>query len=241
MIKNSAILAGKTVLVAGASSGMGRAIALAAAMRGARVIALARRADVLATLQVEIAAKGGDVIPVVVDAADGVALAAQAGLLGSADVLVNSVGTNLIARAFDQLTSSSWRQMLEVNLTSAFNLTQAVLPAMRQRGNGLLIHIASTAARKPDKSGAAYQASKAGVLALAHAVTEEERINGIRVSVLLPGMTDTPLLDQRPQPISSEARALALQPQDIADTCIYLMTLPDRVHVAEILLQPTRA
>ena len=132
--------------------------------------------------------------------------------------------------------------MLEANLTSAFNLTRAVIPGMRARGDGLVIHISSIGrARRADRSGAAYQAAKAGVVALTHAVMEEERANGIRMTAILPGMTDTPLLDRRPTPPTSAERARALQPADIAAACLFVMQLPARAHVAEIVIQPSQS
>ncbi|HTN63099.1 MAG TPA: SDR family NAD(P)-dependent oxidoreductase [Devosia sp.] len=231
---------GQTVLVAGASSGMGRAIAAQAAAAGANLILVARRADQLAELAAELTAQHGQitVTALALDTTDAAGLSAA--LAGrNIDVLVNSVGTNLAARAFDTLTPESWADMINVNLTSAFNLIRAVLPGMRARKGGLIINIASTAARRADKSGAAYQAAKAGVVALNNAVMEEERENGIRLTAILPGMTNTPLLDKRPVPVSAQARAAALQPEDVAAACLFVMALPARAHVAEIMLQPS--
>ncbi|WP_027133245.1 SDR family oxidoreductase [Geminicoccus roseus] len=239
-------LSGRTVLVAGASSGMGLAIGTAAARAGAGLVLLARREAALAEAvqAVRAAAPSADVTMIVADAADAAGLAQalerHAQALRRVDTLVNSVGCNIVERAFDQLTPQSWAGMLASNLDAAFNLTQAVLPAMRERRDGLVIHIASTAARKADRSGAAYQAAKAGVVALTHAVMEEERENGIRMTAIMPGMTDTPLLDRRPTPIPAEARAAALQPEDIAAACLFVMGLPARAHVAEILMQPRK-
>jgi NADP-dependent 3-hydroxy acid dehydrogenase YdfG len=102
----------------------------------------------------------------------------------------------------------------------------------------LLINISSTAARKPDPSGAAYQATKAGVMAMTHAIMEEEWQNGIRATVILPGMTETPLLEKRPTPPTAEMRAKALQPEDIAEACMFVMALPKRAHVSELMIQP---
>jgi NADP-dependent 3-hydroxy acid dehydrogenase YdfG len=240
-------LEGKTVLVAGASSGMGRAIALAAAGAGADVVLLARQPEPLhaAAQAVRGAAPGRVVTEIAGDASDRDALTAALGphraLVDRIDILVNSVGTNIVQRALGELTATSWADMLDVNLTAAFHLTRAVIPAMRARGEGLVIHIASMAARRADSSGAAYQAAKAGVVALTHAVMEEERANGIRLTAILPGMTDTPLLDRRPTPPTAEDRARALQPADIAAACLFVMQLPARAHVAEILIQPSRS
>ncbi len=235
-------LAGKTVLVAGAGSGMGRATAIAAARAGARLILLSRNRaaleDVLGGLPVAEAAHR----IAAADAADAAALAAACpgDLLAEIDIAVNSVGTNLVNRAFDLLTPESWAGMMDANLTAAFNLARLLVPAFRARGGGVLINIASTAARKPDRSGAAYQASKAGVVALTHALTEEEWENGLRATAIMPGMTDTPLLDKRPVPVSADARAAALQPEDVAAACLFVMTLPPRAHVTELTIQPSR-
>ena len=179
---------------------------------------------------------------VVADASDADVLAdALKGIdLTTVDWLINSVRTNLVERAFDQLTPGSWAAMIQANLTAAFNLCQCFVPPMRLRGDGLIINISSVAARKPDRSGAAYQASKAGVLALNHAIMEEEWANGLRATAILPGMTDTPLLDRRPSPVSAEARSAALQPEDIAEACLFVMRLPRRSHVSELVIQPSR-
>ena len=240
-------LAGQTILDAGASSGMGRAVAVAAAGQGARLVLLARTAAELSRTALACEAAGGRdlaAVTIAADATDAAALeravAPHAAAIASANVLVTAVGTNIVDRAFDQLTPQSWSGMLDANLTAAFNLTRLVLLAMRQRANGLIIHIASTAARKPDRSGAAYQAAKAGVVALTHAVMEEEWQHGIRATAILPVMTDTPLLDRRPIPVGAEARAAALKPEDVAAACLFVIGLPARAHVTELLQQPNR-
>ena len=122
---------------------------------------------------------------------------AVVGAHGRIDALINSVGTNLPRRAISELTDASWQRVLDINLTSAFHITQAIVPVFRQQKEGLLIHIASSAARKPDRSGIAYQATKAGVAAFAHGAMEEERENGLRITVIYPGMTETPRVPTR--------------------------------------------
>ena len=232
-------VAGKVVVVAGASSGMGRATALAAAREGADVVLAGRNATALD----EVAALSGG-IAVPTDAIDpeavGRLVARALDRFGRIDALINAVGTNLRQRSLGQLTAQSWAMMIETNLTAAFNLTRAVVPPMRERGDGLIVHIASVAARRPDMSGVSYQASKAGVAALAHATMEEERQSGIRVTALLPGLTDTPLVLQRPTPPDPAMLARALKPEDIAETCLFLLRLPARAHVAELVLVPSR-
>ncbi|WP_293864786.1 SDR family oxidoreductase [uncultured Alsobacter sp.] len=238
-------LAGQTVVVLGASSGMGRATALAAAAAGATVAVMARRRDALDALAADIQAEGGArplVLTVDATRTDAVerALAEVAGTTGRIDAVVNSVGTNIPRRSLGELTAESWSGMLADNLTAAFAITRAAVPVMRAAGGGLLVHISSVAARKADKSGIAYQATKAGVVALAHGTTEEERENGIRVTAIMPGMTDTPLLERRPTPPTPEMLRIALKPEDVAAACLYVLCQPARVHIPEIILQPAR-
>lgn len=237
-------LTGKVVVIIGASSGMGRATALAAAAAGASLVIGARNAAALDQLSVQIQQTGGSAMAIPTDATQATdvdhLIAATLEKLGRIDVLINCVGINIPRRTIAELTDESWSMMMEINLRSAFHLTQAVIPVFRRQQEGLLIHIASSAAKKPDRSGIAYQAGKAGVAALAHAAMEEERENGIRVSVIYPGMTDTPLVYKRPAPPTPELLAKALQPEDVATACLFVMSLPSRAHVPELVLYPSR-
>lgn len=223
---------------------MGRATALAAAAAGASLVIGARNAAALDQLSVQIQQTGGSAMAIPTDATQATdvdhLIAATLEKLGRIDVLINCVGINIPRRTIAELTDESWSMMMEINLRSAFHLTQAVIPVFRRQQEGLLIHIASSAAKKPDRSGIAYQAGKAGVAALAHAAMEEERENGIRVSVIYPGMTDTPLVYKRPAPPTPELLAKALQPEDVATACLFVMSLPSRAHVPELVLYPSR-
>jgi NADP-dependent 3-hydroxy acid dehydrogenase YdfG len=234
----------QVILVAGASSGMGKATALAAAQAGAHVVLAARNAEALQEVQASIQTMGRSVLAVPTDLTDRAAtehLVNEAvEKFGRIDAVVHAAGTNIRRRALDELTPESWSNMLAINLTTAFNVTQAVVPIFRQQGRGLLIYIASSAAKKPDRSGIAYQASKAGVASLAHGVMEEEREHGIRTTVIFPGLTDTPLVLQRPTPTPPEVLAHALQPEDIADACLFVLRLPSRAYVPELVLYPAR-
>jgi NADP-dependent 3-hydroxy acid dehydrogenase YdfG len=238
-------LAGKGVVVVGASSGMGRATAQAAVAAGARVVASARNGAALEQLAAQQRAAGRDMLTVATDATQRAQvdhlLDSALQSLGRIDVLVNCVGTNIARRALSELSAADWAMMLDVNVTAAFHLTQAVMPVFRAQKDGLLIHISSSAARKADRSGIAYHAGKAGVAALAHGAMEEERENGVRVSVIYPGMTDTPLVLKRPTPPTPEVLARALQPEDVAAACVFLMALPPRAHVPELVLYPSRS
>jgi NADP-dependent 3-hydroxy acid dehydrogenase YdfG len=90
----------------------------------------------------------------------------------------------------------------------------------------------------PDVSGVSYQASKCGLSGLAHGTHKEEQGNNIRTTVIFPGLCDTPLVLQRPTPTPPEVMAKALQPQDVADACLFVATLPPRARVPELVLLP---
>ncbi|MEQ8730153.1 MAG: SDR family NAD(P)-dependent oxidoreductase [Marinovum algicola] len=238
-------LTGRNILIAGATSGMGRATARDAARAGAGLVLLGRDRVRLDEVVHEASDLGaGSVLGIQADAADAPALSealqGHAAALSDIDTLVNSVGVNIVDRAFVNLSADSWASMIATNLNAAFNLAKVMVPVFRARGGGLLINISSTAARKPDPSGAAYQATKAGVMAMTHAIMEEEWQHGIRATVILPGMTETPLLEKRPTPPTEEMRAKALQPEDIAEACMFVMCLPERAHVSELMIQPAK-
>ncbi len=236
-------LAGSVMICAGASSGMGKATARALAAAGATLVLAARSGDALDALAKEIAASGGAATALVADLidADAAARVVQTTLdgYGRVDALINTVGTNIPRRALDELTTESWLELIDVNLNAAFNLTRAVVPALRANGGGQIVHVSSSAAKRADRSGVGYQASKAGVAALALATMEEERANNIRVSVIYPGMTDTPLVLKRPVPTPPEVLAKALQPEDVAAACLFVLGLPPRAWVPELLLYPS--
>ena len=209
------MLSGKIAIIAGASSGMGAATAQLFATQGATVVLGARSAGALEKLAGEINAAGGKALAVPTDATDRAAalslVDAAVEHYGRVDTLINSVGTNLKQRALTVLDPADWDMMLSVNLSAAYNLTRAVLPQMRSQGQGLIVHFSSGAVQKPDVSGVAYQATKHGVAGLAYGTMEEEKENGIRVTVIFPGLCNTPLVEKRPTPTPPEVLAKALE------------------------------
>jgi NADP-dependent 3-hydroxy acid dehydrogenase YdfG len=229
-------LAGRRTLISGASSGMGRATAQLFAHEGADVVLVARREPELRALANEI---GGNVGVCAVDLTDRAATQRALETVGRVDVAVHAAGTNLPRRALAVLDPADWDMMVQTNLTAAFNLTQALLPAMRAAGDGLIVYISSGAVQRPDQSGVAYQATKHALVGLAHGAMQEERANGLRTTVIFPGLTDTPLLLKRPVPTPPEVMAKALQPEDVAQACLFVATLPSRAHVPELILLPS--
>ena len=159
--------------------------------------------------------------------------------LGSAEVLVNCLGTNVARRQLAVMSLGDWDGVVATNLSAVFYCLHAVLPAMRERGAGLIVSISSVAALQPSVlSGSAYSAAKAGLNALSACINLEERENGIRSCVICPGDINTELLDRRPTPPTAEARARMVQPEDVAELVVALVHRPLRVLVDEIVVRP---
>ncbi len=234
----------KIAIIAGASSGMGAATARLFAAQGAKVVLGARNAAALEGLAAEINAAGGTASAVPTDATDGAAaqtlVERAVEQFGRVDVLINSVGTNLKQRALTVLDPADWEMMLATNLSAAFNLTRAVLPQLRTQGEGLIVHYSSGAVQRPDVSGVAYQASKHGVAGLAYGTMEEEKENGVRVTVIFPGLCNTPLVEKRPTPTPPEVLAKALEPEDVAKAALLVASLPSRAYVPDMRLLPSQ-
>jgi NAD(P)-dependent dehydrogenase (short-subunit alcohol dehydrogenase family) len=229
-------LSGKTALVIGASSGIGLATANLFADADARVHAAARRREAIG--------EGVGSRPVTahsLDISDKDAvwrLVGEVGEDGGIDVLVVAAGMNFPERRLEQLTADGWDAMVSVNLSGAFYAIRAALPYLRA-SQGLVVLIASVSGRWPDASGPAYQATKAGMVELGHAAGFEEHANGVRFSSILPGIVDTPILDNRPEPPPKEVRDAALKPEDVARACLFLATLPPHAYVPELTMVPT--
>jgi len=232
-------LEGQAVLVVGASSGIGRATAVQFAAKGARVMASARREDRLTTLQRE--NPSIQIHPA--DASDAAQMdrlaAATRERFGRIDILVFATGTNTPDRSMQRLRVDIWDMMISTNLNSAYYITRAVLPAMREARAGHLIYISSISGLTPDVSGASYQASKRGLVGLAHAIRVEEKENGIRTCAICPGLVESELLEKRPVKPSEEVLAKALQPDDVADIVVSVAQLHPRVAVPELEILPT--
>jgi len=236
-------LKNQIALVVGASSGIGRDTAVLLAREGARVMASARREERLIQLQKEMAGEGHSVEIAVADASkadqmEGLAQQTRSAL-GEVDILVYVTGTNIKERTLKNLTTDLWDMMVNVNLNGAYYITRALLPSMRQRGSGHLIYISSVSGIVPDVSGAAYQASKRGLIGLTHAIRVEEKEGGIRTCVICPGLVDTEILDRRQVKPPPETLAKALQPIDVAEAVLAVAKLPPRVCVPEMQILPT--
>jgi NAD(P)-dependent dehydrogenase (short-subunit alcohol dehydrogenase family) len=236
-------LAGKTALVVGGGTGIGRGIALLFAREGCRVAVAGRREEPL----LETAALGEEKGPPLLRRAADIADRAAASdlvrwaeeALGRIDILVIAAGINIQRRRMAEIDPAEWDQVLRVNATGAFNAIHAALPAMRARRDGLIINISSIAGKRAGLlGGVAYNASKFAMTALGTSVALEDGKNGIRVTNIYPGEVETPLLERRPVPVSAEHRARILQPEDVAAAALMVACLSPRAHVPELVIKP---
>lgn len=234
-------LEGRTALVTGASSGIGAAIAHAFLDAGARVHGVARRGDLLEGVLGASRIAAGDAQTHVLDLADPVSLDALCDRLADEppDLAVCAAGMNITDRRFGQLTQEGWEHIRALNLDSVVQLLRRLVPAMRGRGGDVVL-VASVSAQWPDHAGAAYAATKAGLLAFGRGLSRDEHGHGVRVTSVLPGLVDTPLVDRRPSPPPQRIRDWCLKPEDVAATVLTAVSLPPRAHVPEITMVSTR-
>ncbi|HEX5414065.1 MAG TPA: SDR family NAD(P)-dependent oxidoreductase [Chloroflexota bacterium] len=234
-------LSGKVALVTGASRGAGRVIALRLAKASAAVAILARGRDKLEAVAGEIQAKGGQALVVVADVADAQAVeagvAAAEARFGGLDILVNNagIGPNGPSASFPLET---WREVLDTNLTGPFVCSRAVYPALKRRGGGQIIAIASGAARQGYPRLAAYSASKFGLVGLMQALAAEWGGDGIKVSTILPGSILTGFGGRSADERSRETGRKYIRPEDVADAVVYLLTQPVHAWTQEMNLWP---
>jgi NADP-dependent 3-hydroxy acid dehydrogenase YdfG len=236
-------IADKTVLITGGGSGIGAGCALALAECGCQVAIAGRRAQTLA----ETAARFRGEAPLLTHTVDvGDRESADALVtwaseqLGRIDVLINAAGINVRLRSMEETSPADWDKVLRINATGAFNTMHAVLPQMRARRDGQIINISSIAGlRASQLGGVAYSASKFAMTALGTCVAIEEKDRGIRVTNIYPGEVDTPILNERPVPVSAEHRARILQPEDVAAAVVMIVSLPPRAHVSDLVIKPT--
>jgi NAD(P)-dependent dehydrogenase (short-subunit alcohol dehydrogenase family) len=239
MDAGSGPLSGKTAFVTGASSGIGLATANLLADSGAVVHAAARREAAIGEGAGE-RIRSGSVVPHALDVTDAGAVERvirEVGEGSGIDVLVLAAGANIPERSLEKLTSGSWDRLLAVNLSGAFYCVKAALPYLRA-SRGLVILVSSVSGAWPDMSGPAYGASKAGMTQFARMGGFEEHENGVRFSTVMPGIVDTPILDNRPEPPPEEVREAALKPEDVAEACLFLAALPPHAYVPEMTILP---
>lgn len=235
-------LSGKWGIVTGAGSGMGQAIAWALAKEGAHVVAVGRTLAKLEKTAKQSPMEGG-ITPLPLDVGDRrrvmSTVESEIKKRGTPAFLVNNAGLNIRQRSVASLSPDDFDKVIQTNLIGAFNVTHAVLPAMLAAHDGLIINISSVAGLRPlPLAGAAYSASKYALNGFMQTLAREVAPQGVRCTTICPGEVATPILDERPTPVTAEQRAAMLQPADIAETVLLVAKLPPRAHVQEIVIKP---
>lgn len=231
---------GISALVTGGSKGIGYGIAEAIARAGGNVVICARNED-----EVREAATALDSL------GDGRAIGVRCDMrseeevrslvertvseLGRIDVLVNNAGVGRFGPV-DELTSEDWHSVIETNLNGVFYASHAAIPHMKKAGTGFIINIGSLAGKNPIPGGAAYNASKFGLLGFSEAMMLDVRHAGIRVTCVMPGSVATYFNDHTPSPED----AWKIQPEDIAKIVVDLIEMPERTLPSRIEVRPSQ-
>lgn len=231
-------VAGKVAVITGASSGIGAAVAVVFAEAGIQVMLAARRAERLETLRDSIRAKGGVAEIHAADVTDEPQVeglfAATVERFGRVDILLNNAG-RADHTPIDDLSLAKWREILDVNLTSAFLCSREAMRIMKRQGAGRIVHVGSLSAMVPRPETPAYAASKFGMDGLNRSLAIDGRAHGVTSSIFHPGIVMTELVTPtRPMPPTAYIDA------DIAGRAVlHMVDLPDHVNMYETVMLPS--
>jgi 3-oxoacyl-[acyl-carrier protein] reductase len=233
-------LDGKVALVTGAGRGIGKAIAISLAKSGCRVILAARTREQLDGVRETIRTNGGEAVAIAVHLTRDDELERlveqSCKAWGSVDILINNAGWGKRAPVI-RANVEDWDQTLRLNLRAPMILAQKLLPAMVAKGEGAVINIGSVSGKTGEANGAAYSASKFGLIGFTQSLYEEVREHGIKVSVILPGFVDTPLIP----PNRQLDRSKMIQADDIAQAVHYILSSSATCCPVEISVRPQRS
>lgn len=230
----------RRALITGASSGIGKATALAFAEAGIHVALVGRSAPRLEPV-VEMAQNFGvEAKPYLVDLAEVETvkpkIQAIAAEFGAIDILINNAGIGYTA-ALNQTPLADWQSLLNLNLTSIFQCIQAILPGMQARQQGTIVNVISIAGRQVFPGWGAYCTSKFALMGLTKTLAMEARPHGIRVVALCPGAVNTPIWDSETVEADFDRSAM-LSPEIVAQSILYTVALPQQAVVEELVLMP---
>lgn len=228
------------VLITGGGSGIGRAIALAIAQEGGHVIICGRTKEKLEKVATECSPPLQYYVCDVSKWPDVDNLFTQIeSTIGPVDVLINAAGVNIHHRQIQETHPTEFEHLLQINCLGTYNCIFRALPSMKDRGRGFIVNIISISGKKIiDFAGVGYCASKFAQSSVGNFVNIEYAKYGIRCVNIYPGEVNTPILDLRPNPPPLQKRQQMLQPEDIAQLILFLIKLPERVLIPELIIIP---
>jgi NAD(P)-dependent dehydrogenase (short-subunit alcohol dehydrogenase family) len=233
-------LDGRIAIVTGGGSGLGEALMTVLAEAGTTVVGVDVRAEPIEAVAEAVRAAGGQALAEVCDVGDSAAATRLAERVvdrfGGVDILVNSAGIDVTA-PFHEIEAERWNRVIDVNLVGPANMIRAVLPAMLGRGQGHIVNIASTAAKRAWTEASAYHASKWGLLGLSHALHAELRREGIGVTAVIAGGMRTPFILDRFPDLDV---AILQEPRVVAEAIRDLLCVGEGSVVAEATILPFR-
>ena len=231
----------KVAWITGAGTGIGEGGAVALAEAGVKVVLSGRRRDKLE----EVARRCGPNASIeVLDVSNKEAVFEVADRIvqnhGKIDILVASAGINMKERNWHNVSLEDWDSVIRIDLDGAFYCCKAVLPSMKEQGDGLIINISSWAGKHVGiVTGPAYTAAKHAMNAMNESLNMENCQFGIRACAICPGEVATPILDNRPIPVSEEDRSKMVQSEDCGDVIRFLAELPPHVCINDLTISPT--
>jgi len=229
----------KVALVTGAGRGIGKAVALSLANLGCRVVLSARTSVEIEKVKLDIQSNKGVARAVPGDLSrdeDIHMLVSECQReFGAVDILINNAGWGKRASVV-RAKIEDWDQTLRVNLRAPMILAQKFLPAMIDKGEGAVINIGSVSGKSGEADGAAYSASKFGLVGFTQSLYEEVREHNIKVAVILPGFVDTPMIP----PVKHLDRSKMIQADDVAQAVLYILHAPATACPVEITIRPQR-
>ena len=230
----------KTALITGASRGIGAATAKRFARAGWNLELVARPSAELEAVATDCRSASVDVSTAGVDLADPTQVSSGLQQLvdaaGVPSVVINNAGAGLTS-ALGATSLEQWQWLFQLNLTSVFQICNALLPALRSQGGGLIVNISSHAASKTFAGWGAYSASKAALAAFSRCLAEEEGTHGIRVSTLTLGSVNTPLWDS-PTVQANFDRGAMLSSELVAETLLQIAQTPPQLLLEDLTLIP---
>jgi short-subunit dehydrogenase len=230
----------RRALITGASSGIGKATALAFAKAGIDLALVSRSQDKLETVAKEAKEAGVEAQAYAVDLAQTSQvrdkIKAIATEFGPIEILVNNAGIGYTA-PLSETPLADWQQVIDINLTSPFECIQALLPTMRALSSGTILNIISIGGKQTFPNWGAYCVSKFGLMALTKTLAAEERVNGIRVTAICPGSVNTSLWDTKTVLADFDRNAM-LTPEIVAESILNAATVPKIGVVEELTIMP---